>query len=353
VHICHINLSREMRGGEQQTIALVHALRNSQKRSPLRQSLIVREGSNFHTHCKGLSGFDLRPVPSSTLRAALAARDADIVHVHEGRSTRAGALLSMFGIPFLLTRRIPNRPKDFFLTKWAYSRAAVISCVSDHVADVMKDYSPASLVGTNYDCVRPLQCEPTVRDKSKSAELLLGVVGEIDFSHKGQDILVPAARMLADRGIAVKFLVAGTGRDDFRLRALTEDLENFEYLGWVDDMSRLLLDIDAVVHPARKEGLGSVLLEAMSLGTPAVAAAVGGIPEIIRHGQNGLLVKPESSGQFADAIATLAEDRRLLKRLSNNAKTTAQRFSPERMADEYLDLYEQMAAVGGVVPSSP
>lgn len=351
MHICHINLSREMRGGEQQTIALVRALASSRER--LQQSLIVREGSDFHTHCTALNGLELRPVPSSTFRAVLAARDADIIHVHEGRSTRVGALLSLFGIPFLITRRIPNRPKDFVLTKWVYSRAAVISCVSDHVAEIMKDYSPANLVGTNYDCVRPLRADLTVRDKPKSAELTLGVVGEIDFSHKGQDILVPAARILADRGIAVKFLVAGTGRDDSRLRALTEDLDNFEYLGWVDDISTLLLDIDAVVHPSRKEGLGSVLLEAMSLGKPAIAAAVGGVPEIISHGQNGLLVKPESSGQFADAIASLAEDRRLLARLADNAKSTSQRFSPERMADEYLDLYKQMVTVGGIVPSSP
>lgn len=351
MRVCHINLSRELRGGEQQTLALIQALAGLPEGREIDQALVVRQDSDFHDHCSALGGFELRPVPPSSVRAAIVARDADVVHVHEGRSTRVGALLSLRGIPFLITRRVPNRPKDFFLTKWVYSRAATIACVSRHVAEVMRTYSPSSSISVVYDSVRPL-AEPAEPARPVPGELRVGVIGEIDFAHKGQDVLVPAARYLAERGIVVRFLLAGTGRDEPELRAMTADLDNFEFLGWIDDIGSLLLDIDVVVHPARKEGLGSVLLEAMSLGKPVVAAAVGGIPEIIRHGRNGFLVKPESSKGVADALAKLDEDRQMLAKLAEGARSTAREFSAQRMAEQYLRIYEQLVHAGGTMPSS-
>lgn len=343
MHIVHINLSREFRGGELQTVALVEALDGVGRESGLEQTLVVRKGSRFHRYCATHGGFSLLPVKPSLLRAARAGLDADLVHIHEGRSTKVGALLSLTGIPFVITRRVPNRPKDFFLTRWVYSRAGSIACVSNDVAKIMRDYSDAREVTTIYDCIRPMTLPAGQKAQSRHDSLRIATIGAIDFAHKGQDLLAKAAWSLTDQGADVQFVVLGTGKDEDNLIAMTHGLGNFRFLGWLDDVGRCLSEIDVLVHPARKEGLGSVILEAMAAGKPVIATRVGGIPEIVTHEHNGLLIAPESPEAIQDAITRLLSDRQLLERLGHNATATAKAFDRTSMAKRYMETYLELA----------
>jgi glycosyltransferase involved in cell wall biosynthesis len=91
------------------------------------------------------------------------------------------------------------------------------------------------------------------------------------------------------------------------------------------------------VHPARREAFGIVILEAGVLKKPLVACGVGGIREILRHRENGILVAPDDDGALGDAIALLLEDRELGKRLGEELyRDVCRRFTWSRAWGEYL-----------------
>jgi glycosyltransferase involved in cell wall biosynthesis len=90
------------------------------------------------------------------------------------------------------------------------------------------------------------------------------------------------------------------------------------------------------------EGLGLVVLEAMYFKVPVVASNIGGIQEIIRHGENGLLVEPKDVPALADAISTLIQDRELALRLTKAGQETLQYFSPQRMARQVEEIYHSL-----------
>ena len=102
--------------------------------------------------------------------------------------------------------------------------------------------------------------------------------------------------------------------------------------------------MDVLIQPSRIEGLGSTILEAMSMSLPVVATDVGGIPEIVKNERNGLLVARDSPDDIVAAISRLANDDSLLRRLGTNACRTAQRLNAKTMAEEYYSTYLNVLA---------
>jgi glycosyltransferase involved in cell wall biosynthesis len=97
---------------------------------------------------------------------------------------------------------------------------------------------------------------------------------------------------------------------------------------------------DIMVFPSLfSEGCPISMLEAMALGRPIVASRVAAIPEILRHGENGLLVEPGSSSEIADAIRTLARDPGLRTKLGEGARSTALAMNPEHEAAQWSEVY--------------
>ena len=137
---------------------------------------------------------------------------------------------------------------------------------------------------------------------------------------KGYDILLDAARLVVDRGLPVRFVSVGRGlrgRRPWRSAAAASDLgDRFTFLGLRDDVLRLLVAADLFVLPSRQEGLPVVLMEATSVGMPIVATAVGGVPQVLTDGVDGLVVPPDSPGDLADAVGRLAADPGLRERLA-------------------------------------
>ena len=87
------------------------------------------------------------------------------------------------------------------------------------------------------------------------------------------------------------------------------------------------------------------LLEAMSAALPVVATRVGGVGRIVRHEENGLLVSPENSKELAAAIIRLLQNSDEMERLAKNARqTVSEKYSSQKMADEYMKSYEHLVA---------
>lgn len=343
--IAHINMARDFRGGERQTLALVTALQpllSASKHDS--QCLIVRRGTKLHQAGSALANTEVHAVRPSMMSVMRQASSADLVHIHEGRSVRVGALASLLGKKFVLSRRIMKRPRDLKPTRWSYSRADKVLCVSSAVAQVMRNYINPDRVLVVPDCSR-YPTQDTAAINTRSAETLrVGIVGEIDFRIKGQDVVLAVAERLAVSHPTILFRFFGSGQDADALTQRIESLANASYAGWRSNMAEEFADLDLVLQPSSEEGLGSSILEAFSFGLPVVASRVGGIPDIVTDNHNGRLVDPGSVEQIAAALADIAENPAMYQRLAEAARTTSQRFSCERMATDSLAVYRELLA---------
>jgi glycosyltransferase involved in cell wall biosynthesis len=169
---------------------------------------------------------------------------------------------------------------------------------------------------------------------------------------KGVHVLLEALARLPDR---IRLDIVGDGPERERLKALAQRLGisgRVAFHGFApDEMLRALLGwCDALVLPAvvdakgDVEGLGVVLLEAMSFGKPVIASAAGGITDIVRDGENGLLVPPADPAALARAIDSLAGDPETARRFGSAAREdVARRFSWDAILDRLVELYERLA----------
>jgi glycosyltransferase involved in cell wall biosynthesis len=150
---------------------------------------------------------------------------------------------------------------------------------------------------------------------------------------KGVDVLLDAWPEIAERVPAARMRLVGSGslrRELERRSASNRAAERVEFVGPVAPASLAsIIDASSVlVLPSRSEGLGRVLLEAFARGRPVVASRVGGIPDVVSHNVNGLLVAPDDPHALADALVTLLSDDALARRLGTEARRAALEFDP-------------------------
>jgi glycosyltransferase involved in cell wall biosynthesis len=153
--------------------------------------------------------------------------------------------------------------------------------------------------------------------------------------------LLEAARRVLDRDVPVRFAAAGQGPLHDEIDALHARLElgdRFRLLGYRDDAVRVIAAADVFVLASHHEGLPVTVMEALTLGVPVVAPAVGGLPEIVTSGVDGLLVTPGSPDALADALASVA-DPGTRGRLARGAAATGDRFSARHAVDAIERVY--------------
>lgn len=169
-------------------------------------------------------------------------------------------------------------------------------------------------------------------------------VGRLD-PIKGIDLLLES---LALTQTPARLLVVGGNPDGDpeidRLRARADDLGvagrvRFPGAAPQRDLPLYYHAADAVVVSSRYESFGLVAVEALASGAPVIASAAGGLPTIVRDGENGLLVRWRSPQTFAERIDTLLSDSALSERLRANARCSIERFSWRRIGDQVRDLY--------------
>jgi glycosyltransferase involved in cell wall biosynthesis len=194
----------------------------------------------------------------------------------------------------------------------------------------------------------------TPRGRRKGVRESLGVPETapllVSVSHltriKGIDVLVEAAPAIRARAPGAIVLVAGRGQEQARVARRIEALglsDAFRLLGSHDDVPGLLEAADLFVLPSRSEGQPNAAIEAMAMGLPIVASRVGGVPEVARHGEEALLVDPESPAALAAACLEILGAPDLAKRLGRSGYERARaKFSLETMLHRYEDLYLEM-----------
>jgi N-acetyl-alpha-D-glucosaminyl L-malate synthase BshA len=162
---------------------------------------------------------------------------------------------------------------------------------------------------------------------------------------KRLDSVLEVFRRVRDR-VRAKLVLAGDGPERARLaqQAAEADLtEHVEILGEQDDVRELLSAADVFLLPSSQESFGLAAAEAMACGTPVVASRVGGLPEVITHGETGFLHEPNDlDGMAASALALLTEPE-LRNRLSRAARATiVERYCEERIVPMYEEFYARL-----------
>ena len=293
MRVLHLDSGSQMRGGQWQVLRLVEGL----AAAGVESTLLAPRGAPLFEAARRRQWC----VESLSLARILAlARRHALIHAHDARSHTLA--LAAPRTPLLVSRRVAF-PIRF---RWKYRRARFFIAVSEFVKSVLRGAGvPEEKIAVVYDGVPLLE--------ASRGDAVLALANASD-SQKGASLAAEASQLAA---VPLEF---------------TADLEN--------DLARAAL----FVYITHSEGLGSAALLAMSAAVPVIASKIGGLPEIIRHGENGLLVD-NSVPAIAAAIRSLVDRPDFAARLAQAARRTVEeKFTAGLMVRRTMEVYRQVLA---------
>ena len=187
----------------------------------------------------------------------------------------------------------------------------------------------------------PILREPRANWSPAGEPLRVVTVARLS-AEKGLDDLLTAAALARDAGTAIDVTLVGDGPEREALGLLASELgiaEQVHFAGFVGTRPQLVEALDqgdVFVLPSRSEGLPHSIVEAMARGLPAVATAIGGLPELLGEG-SGIILPPQDPQALADVLIDLSRDRARLDELSARSVERVRRFEPEEQARELCD----------------
>jgi glycosyltransferase involved in cell wall biosynthesis len=279
MRILHLDAGREMRGGQWQVLRLIEGL----AAAGVESTLLARPDAPLYTAARR-QGWRVEPL--GVARALACLRGHSLIHAHDARSHTLGAFL--YGRPLVVSRRVAFPVGS----RWKYARARHYLAVSRFVKNVLiAGGVPEDKISVVYDGVPTLEVSHGVE--------VLGLEKD--------------SRLLAGMGLKM-------------VSRLEEEIPT----------ARIL------VYITNSEGLGSGVLLAMSAAVPVIASNVGGLAEVIRHGENGLLVE-NGEGAIASAIRTLLDHPEQARQIGAAARRTViERFTVDRMVAATLEAYRRV-----------
>jgi glycosyltransferase involved in cell wall biosynthesis len=170
-------------------------------------------------------------------------------------------------------------------------------------------------------------------------------------------LLAACAQLLRD-GVPLKVLIVGDGPQKKKLEQLSLELglgDRVVFAGFREDIAEWILCMDVFVLPSLTEGTPISLLEAMAYGVPVIASAVGGVPQVIKHGESGILVSPGKAEEISNAVLALFKDPAARRKLAQNALLLVKtRYNTEqwigRIEMEYQSIARRSARTN-MIPS--
>lgn len=273
----------------------------------------------------------------------------DVVHGHSRRSAYYSAMAARWG-------RCGSVATVHSLNTWkGFAANHRVVAVSEAVRSGLLEHGlPARAVVRVHNGVAPMD-ETTQQQRRQARQelgldqdrLVVAMVGRM-VEHKGHDLLLQALAKLGSAGAGMDICLVGDdgGTWATALRQQADALglsSRVHLLAYRKDVEPVLRAVDVLVQPSRSEALSLSLLEAMAAGLPVIAARVGGMPEVIADGDNGLLFASEQVDGLAGQLAKL-RDPLLRQRLGRRARLTQQqRFCVNAMVADTVTLYRQVA----------
>jgi glycosyltransferase involved in cell wall biosynthesis len=358
VKVVHVEAGRHLYGGPLQVVYLLHGLAGAGDR----HALVCPVGSAIATAAREAAdavypvpmGGDLDPTLVWRLLRLIRRERADLLHLHSRRGADLwGALAGRIaGVPVVLSRRVDN-PESGWVARRKYRLYARVIAISEAIRGVLlSEGVSAERVVCVHSAVDTERYRPGCEAGRLARELgvspdarRVGTVAQL-IERKGHRVLLQAIPAVLARAPSAQFFFFGAGPLEGELRAEVARRglsESVVFAGFRPDLDRILPCLDLLVHPARMEGLGVAVLQGAACALPVVACRAGGLPEIVRHGETGLLVPPDDAGALADAMATLLGDRELATRLGGAARERVLReFSIPAMVRGNRQVYREL-----------
>lgn len=351
------------RGGQAQTLALAEGLSAAGHATwiaaPEGSALARAYGESGRVIALPSGGHALRQA-----RQLMAACKRENISVIDAQSSKAHGwclLAKMMGLPVALVihRRMGRKGGVPLVGRWKYLSRHIAkyvaisswvkqSLITAGVAPGRIALIPSGIDTTKYqgqdrtaarkDLIRFLGIDPSVP--------LVGIACALT-REKDVATFVRMASILKGRGMKAHFVIAGDGplRTDLeKARAKMELDYDLSFLGFVEDMPRVLLALDVLVLTSHQEALGSILLDGLMAGCGVVASNIGGIGDIIHHDQTGLLAKAGDASSFADGVSLLLSQPDLRHKLVvRGQELVKERFSLAAIVTEHIRTFASVA----------
>jgi glycosyltransferase involved in cell wall biosynthesis len=358
VKIVHLEAGANLYGGALQVLLLVEGL----VRRGIDSVLVTAQGGEPEAEAQR-RGLPVRSLPLSgeadlafllRFKRLVHEEGPDLVHLHSrrGADTLGAVAARWAGTRTLLSRRVDN-PEPGWIVGPKYRLFHGVITISRAIQNVLVTQGvPAQKVR----CVHSALDGDPFHNPCKREEVLPGLgvnptepvvaMAAQFIPRKGHEVLLAAIPHVLERHPSARFLLFGKGPLQGRIGQEIARLGLADHVllpGFRGDLPRILPCLDLLVHPALREGLGIILLQASASGLPIVATEVGGIPEAVANGDTGLLVPPGNPRKLAEAVVQLLDDPDLRKSMGSRGKRkVAYEFSVDRMVEGNLAVYREV-----------
>ncbi len=358
--ILHIDTEKYWRGGQQQTVYLHQEL----LRLGWHSILLCPPASKTQQHCAE------KHIPVTTCKMR---NDADIIaalkisgivkkervniivaHTAQAISLAIPAVKRNKNCKLVAIRRVDFHVGKNALSRWKYTTNLLdrIAAVSGAIKNILiSDGIAQEKISVIHDCIdlhkftnSPSPDALRVKLQIPENNFIIGTVAAL-AGHKDYPNLLQAAKIVLNLKRNITFIAVGSGGDEQVLKELHKELnlaDSFKFVGFQEDVGQFLKLFDLFVLPSKTEGLGSSLLDAMAMGLPVIATNAGGIPEIVEHNKNGLVVKKQNPQALAEAIIKMAEDEDLRKKFAEEGLKRVERFSVRNIVEQYITLFKNL-----------
>jgi glycosyltransferase involved in cell wall biosynthesis len=343
------------------------------------QYLIAPPGELMEA-ARALGKVTVLPVPMrgrSDLPAArainrlIAKYNPDIVHAHGSRAgilARIGSFLMHTKTVYTEHTRTSHFVLPNVLLEWAHRIGMTVLDIFNTDATVAVSDSVANFLKRNISLKRkkvivipngiePAEIRPTpaaaaiLKDLGLTPEdKIIGTIGSLNPA-KDHKTLLEAFVKVKKSFKDAKLLLIGEGPLKVILQKYAQRWgvgDDVIFAGYQEDAASLIPYMDIFVLPSKTEAFGLAILEAMQAGVPIIATRVGGIPEVIHHNHNGLLVPYGDVHKLAASINLLLNDKKLARKIINNYPETLARFTADKMAKAHTELYERLAKMPAI-----
>ncbi len=361
--VLHIETGMHLYGGAKQVTYLLEGLNNK----GLNTTLCVPKGSET-ANWASQKGIKLRTTDSAgdldlhffrQVKKIMREEAPDLVHLHSrrGADVLGGLAAKLENIPCVLSRRVDNT-EIAWIVKLKYGLYDHVITISEGIKKVLLSQGvPADKVTCVHSAV---DAEKYQNPAPKTVFLqefglptdafCIGVIAQL-IPRKGHRYLLQVLSQLIHKNPQLQVVIFGKGALSSTLKDQVEKSglqQHVTFTGFRNDLEKWIGCLDLVVHPADIEGLGVSLLQAAAAGVPIVASRAGGMPEIVHHEKNGLLIEPGDTKALSLAIQRIIDDQRLRTSLQvMGPKVVDRYFSLSNMVEGNLHIYQQVLSLKG------
>jgi L-malate glycosyltransferase len=358
--VLHLSSERTWRGGEQQIAYLIEEL----QKFGVSNFVACRKDSAFEKYCisQNLNHISLPFKGSFDFKTAQGVKyfanshKVDVIHLHTSNSHSIGVISSILGCkaPMILTRRVDFPLKKGFLSrfKYNYSNIKKIVCVSEKIREIVsQDVSDPSKVITIHSGIdvgkfAEIKHYNFLKNKYK-VDADLSLIGNVAAMAPHKDIFtfIDTAEILIREKTGAKFFLIGDGPLKEEVEKYIKDKglqEEIFMTGFLNNIPEILKELHLFLFTSKTEGLGTIVLDAFASKLPVVSTNAGGIPEMVKHGETGMLADVGDAKVLAENVRLLLKDPELREKLIRNAYKKVSNFDRRITAQKNYEVYKEI-----------